>query len=265
MACVAFFAVLGALSGASFAPLGCGRVDTVVGAESTPPIDGVDAGGAHDASCDPSSIYLAIASAQLAGGFTIQTDPSAPGGEYLSPPPGIQAQTAPGDASADYAFTVACPSDYFLWGRIRGPGADSNSFWVSVDDGTFFEWRLSTGVTWFWKAATSGTAYGVPLRFPLDGGAHRLVFRNGAPGVGLAGLYVAIPGDVPPGNDTPCDPPNSIQLEDGGCEDSCGSLGGNACSVSECAGQTMLIAYDCAACCHLSPSAEAGIADATAE
>jgi hypothetical protein len=172
----------------------------------------------------------------------------------------------PGDASARYAFNVSCGNQYLLWGRIRGPGVRSNSFWVSIDDGGIYEWSLSTGVVWFWKAATDGKNYLVPLRFTLDAGAHRLVFRNSSPGVGLAGLYVAVPGDVPPGNDTPCDPPNSIQLADGGCEPSCGATGGNDCSFPDCAGRTLRVVYDCAACCYVPPAGdEAGAPDAPAE
>ncbi len=252
------------LAGADLGGLGCGRVDTVVGAigSSGPPPTPDAAPPAPDAACQPSSFYLDIASAQLAGGFTLQTDPSAPNGEYLSPPspPSLQ---QPGDASAEYALNVACTGDYLIWGRIHGPGVDNNTFWFRIDDGTFYVWRLSTGVIWYWKAATSGTAYDTPLHFALDAGAHQLVFRNAATGVGLAGLYVAIPGDVPPGNDTPCDPPDSIQLEDGGCERSCGSWGGNTCSATACAMRTQFPSYDCSGCCYVPP--DAGVGDAAAD
>lgn len=231
---------------------GCGRVDTIVGAAVGP-------SEPADAACAPASFYLDLAAAALGGGFAIEADPDAPGGTVLVPP-AVSSESAPGDASATYAFDVACAHDYLLWGRIRGPAVNENSFWFSIDDGGFYQWRLSTGVIWYWKAATSGAAYVIPLHFALDAGAHRLVFRNSSPDVSLAGIYVAPPGEVPPGNDTPCDPPNSIQLEDGGCEMSCGASGGNQCEVMTCVGRPTFTVYDCAVCCYV--AAEAGALDA---
>lgn len=236
------------IASADLGQLGCGRIDTVVGA--------VDA-----AACVPTSFYIDIASATVSGGFSIQTDPGLDGGADLLPP-AVQSQLEPGDASAAYAFNVGCTGDYLLWGRIRGPAVESNSFWFRIDDGMFYQWRLSTGVIWYWKAATSGTDYGTPLHFTMDAGTHQLLFRNSSPDVGLGGLYVAVPGDVPPGNDTHCNPPNSIQLADGGCELSCGSAGGNTCKPADCAGRPMFVVYDCAACCRVG---DAGFADAEAD
>jgi hypothetical protein len=247
------------LPGAILASLACGRVETVIGTEVAG--DGSTAGApdaGSDGACSPSSVYVDIAGGKLAGGFSLQMDPTAPGGEYLKPPADAGSLLAPGDASADYAFDLACAGQYYLWGRIHGPGPDNNTFWLSVDGEPFYQWRLSTGVVWFWKITTNNTKYGVPIRYSLDAGSHALVIRNSATGVGLAGLYVAIHGDAPPGNDTPCDPPNSIELSDGGCWKSCGSQGGNECSVALCAGQRLFSAYDCAGCCTVPPDAGDG-------
>jgi hypothetical protein len=166
------------------------------------------------------------------------------------PPPGSQSPLVPGNATAEYTFTLVRSGTYLLWGRIHAPGALNNAFWVTMDNGPSYRWQLSTGVVWFWGAVTSGTDYGNPIQFALDAGSHRLVVRNSTPGVGLDRLAVAVPGDVPPGNDTPCNPPNSIQLADGGCEPSCGSHGGTTCGAA-CAGQPPLPSYDCAVCCFV--------------
>jgi hypothetical protein len=224
-----------ALAGMGLVTLGCGRVTTEVGQQL-------------DAACAPTSLYIDMASGTLAGGFSIQTDVDA--GAYLSPPAGVDSTQVPGDASAGYAVPIACAGTYLVWGRIHGPGALNNSFWLSVDDEPFYEWRLSTGVIWYWSPVTRDFDYFQPVRYPFDAGAHRLTFRNSVPGVGLQRLFVALPGDMPPGNDTPCDPPNSIQLADGGCEVSCGSHGNTVCGTIACAGQPPLVAYDCDICCH---------------
>jgi hypothetical protein len=236
--------------GAGLVVLGCGRIEYLIGQELPP-----------DGGCEAQAVPIGIASGQLAGGFTIQSDASVPGGDYLSPP-AAESLREPGDASAEYPFSLSCPAEYLVWGRFHGPDVDHNTLWVSVDGEPFYVWRLSTGTTWFWRAITEGTGYGEPIRYALDAGAHRVTFRNSASNVGLAGIYVAVLGEQPTGNDTPCNPPNSIELEDGGCQKSCGSLGGNDCEQLSCAGRTLLGAYDCTVCCYLSDAGGTDASDA---
>lgn len=231
--------------------LACGRIDTNVGAQFAREID------AAPVPQLPRSAYMEAESGSLSG-FSIESDPTASGGEYILPPPGIQSLEVPGAASAVYRFAVASGT-YLLWGRIRAPGSSNNAFWMTMDDGPSYLWQLSTGVTWYWGPVTDGTDYDDPIPFELDGGTHQLVVRNAEPEVDLDRLYVTSLGDVPPGNDTPCDPPNSIQLEDGGCEPSCGSHLNTTCGTAECAGQPLLVSYDCPVCCHM--PADAGASD----
>jgi hypothetical protein len=230
-----------AAAGPCLLELACGRVETNVGAEFAP-----DSAAGSDGQA-PVPVYLEAESGKLSG-FTIETDPAASGGEYILPPAGSQSLLVPGSATAEYAFVLTRPATYLVWGRIHAPGALNNAFWVTVDNGPSYRWQLSTGVVWFWGPVTSGTDYRNPIPFALDAGSHRLVFRNSTPGVGLDRIYVTVPGDVPPGNDTPCNPPDSIQLADGGCEPSCGSHGSTTCGAA-CAGQPALTSYDCAVCC----------------
>jgi hypothetical protein len=230
----------------------CGRVDTVVGSQSLPEA-GDEAG---QPATLPRAVYIEAESGQLSG-FTIATDPTVSGGAYILPPPESQLLSTPGDASADYTFTVA-PGVYFLWGRIRSPSVDNNTLWVTVDNGPTYLWRLSTGVIWYWGRITNGVSYTQPISFPLDGGAHALVIRNADPKVGLDRLYVTSLGDTPvPANDTPCDPPNSIQLVDGGCQPSCGSMIGDCVGTTQqCGGNPVYPVYDCTICCR--PPEDAG-------
>jgi hypothetical protein len=255
--------LVAAIAGTCLLTLGCGRISTEVGEELEAQSNGqVDARGEAplDAACAPTSLYIDVASGTLSGGFSIQTDADA--GEYLSPPAGVPSTRAPGDAGAVYTFPVACAGTYLLWGRIHGPGVQNNTFWLSMDDEPFYLWRLSTGVIWYWRPVTRDLDYGSFIHYALDAGVHRLAIRNSATGVGLQRLFVGIPGEVPPGNDTPCNPPHSIELADGGCEPSCGSHGDTVCSPITCAGQPPLVAYDCSVCCH---AADAGADVATSD
>jgi hypothetical protein len=242
-----------AIAGMCIVASGCGRIATQVGAE-VPDDAQVDAtldaqsDAPLDSICTPASLYIDMPSGTLSGGFTLLRDMDA--GVYLSPPAGVQSPLVPGDASADYTFPIGCGGTYLVWGRIHGPGALNNTFWVSVDGEPFYQWRLSTGVIFYWHPFTRDLDYFNPVLYAFDAGTHRLTLRNSDSDVGLQRVFVAIPREMPPGNDTPCDPPNSIQLADGGCEVSCGSHGNTTCGAIACAGQPPLVAYDCGICCH---------------
>ena len=193
-------------------------------------------------------LYLEAEEGQLSGGFTIGSDPSASGGRCIDPPAGSRSLDQPGAARARYAFNTTTPGRYLVWGRIHSPDALRNTFWIEVDGGTFYLWRITTGDVWYWNAIHDNFDYNTPLTFDLGAGPHEIVVANAAKGDRLDRLYVTADGDTPPGNDTPCNPPHSIEL-DGGCSPSCGSQGGNNCGQMVCSGRTILPAYDCQVCC----------------
>jgi hypothetical protein len=244
--------IAGLLAAAFALPgLACGQVDTPLGAEfgrdgAVPADDATPA----EAAVAATSVYLEAESGELTG-FTIQDDPAASGGKYILPPPDEDPISTPGGARAEYTFEVGRAGVYLLWGRLRAPGAENNAFFVTMDDQATVRWQLSTGVSWYWGAITDKAQYQTPVPFTLAAGGHRLLFQNAEPLVGLDRLYVTSAGDVPPGNDTPCSPPNSVQLADGGCVPSCGSHGMTTCGMTACAGQTPLVSYDCEICCLL--------------
>jgi hypothetical protein len=195
--------------------------------------------------------YLEAESAAISGGFSVSSEPAASGARILVAPSGVKSEELPGDARANYEFTVKTAASYRIWGRIRSPDAEHNRFWVQVDDGPWIKWRISVGEIWYWDAFHDDTDYGHPLEFPLAAGRHRLTLANCADNVELDRLYyTADPNDEPPGNDTPCDPPHSIELG-GVCQPSCGSQGGNECGAV-CQNQAPMYAYDCGPlCCHI--------------
>jgi hypothetical protein len=195
----------------------------------------------------PTGRYLEAESGSLSSGFTVGTDVTASGGSYLAPPAG-SFETEPGAARASYDLTITRAGDYVVWGRIRSPGASSNRFWFQVDGGAWHKWRISVGDIWYWDALHEDAMYGTKLSFSLTVGTHSLVLANCVEGAWLDRLYITADGDLPPGNDTPCSPPHSIQLA-GVCQPSCGSHGDTTCGMTACAGKTALPAYDCDVCC----------------
>ena len=196
--------------------------------------------------------YLEAESGALTGGFGVATDSGASDGQILVAP-SVKSEDVPGDARAVYSFTVRTPGAYKIWGRIRSPDAEHNRFWVRVDDGDWMKWRISVGDIWYWDAFHDDVDYGHARQYPLDMGQHVLTLANCADNVELDRLYITqVEGDVPPGNDTTCNPPHSIELK-GVCNDSCGSQHGNQCGAA-CKDHQPFYAYDCGpSCCYIAP------------
>jgi hypothetical protein len=198
---------------------------------------------------EPPALYLEAEDGELSGGFVATPDDLASNGAFLGSPDASLADEAPGEARALYTFSLPADGLYTIWGRIRSPGAENNRFWVSVDDEPWFKWRISVGDVWFWDDLHDDTAYGTPATFQLARGTHVLSLGFCVSGAELDRLYVTALGDVPPGNDTSCDPPHSIELG-GACYPSCGSQSGTLCGATACSGRTIFEAYDCGVCCR---------------
>lgn len=199
--------------------------------------------------------YLEAESGALSGGFDVGTESAASGGHYLVVPTGLRSEDTPGGARAVYTFTVRTAGAYKIWGRIRSPTANNNRYWVRVDEGDWVKWRISVGDIWYWDAFHDDADYGHAIEYPLEVGKHQLTIANCADDVDLDRLYFTPDlAEVPPGNDTDCSPPHSIQLA-GVCELSCGARGGNKCGTI-CKDHAPFYAYDCGPmgmCCYIAP------------
>lgn len=209
------------------------------------------AGGEPDAP----GLYLEAEDGELSGGFSIVADVAASNGEYIQPPTGPASDQQPVAETprARYTFDLASAGDYVIWGRIYSPDVSSNRFWFQVDGGPWIRWRITVGEIWFWDDFHPDTNYNDTLHFMLAAGPHELVIAKAASTARLDRLYITADGDEPPGNDTPCRPPHSIDRGGGDCFESCGSQAPagmhTSCIASMCAGKEALDSYDCNICC----------------
>lgn len=237
---------------------GCERAVTSVGAwepVQQPSVAGQSgAAGAPEALDVPSGQYLEAELGELAGGFTVGVDPAASNGRYLLAPDTAAPEGEESPATARYTFTVEEDGDYLIWGRIFSPDISSNRFHVQVDGGTRYLWRITVGSIWYWDDVHDNLQYNQPLRFQLTAGTHELVIGNVAAGARLDRLYITANGDEPPGNNTKCRPPHSIDL-DGVCHESCGAQAtperGTTCICAAVPESERFDAYDCGggSCC----------------
>jgi len=236
-----------ALAGVIALLAGCGRDVTSIGATHLAlPDAAIDA--STDAALDAGeSLYLEAEEGALSG-LSIEERAGASSGRSIVAPDALS-DAMPGQARARYAFELREAGDYTIWGRVYAPDVDANRFWLQLDGGAWFLWRISTGEVWYWDDVHEDRSYGTPLTFALEPGAHELVIANAGPLARLDRWYITSRGDEPPGNDTPCDPPHTVQLG-GECVPSCGLLMGTGCG-DVCAGREPLPAYDCDVCCRV--------------
>ena len=212
---------------------------------------GSDAGGAPEP--ESPGLYLEAESGELSGDFAIGSDPAASNAAYIQAPPMVVADDEPGTSVARYQFDVAKDGEYIIWGRIFSPDIHSNRFWIQVDDGTWYRWRITVGTIWYWDDVHDNLSYNQPLLFQWTAGSHTLLIANEAPDTRLDRLYITADGDEPPGNMTKCRPPHSIDRLGPACELSCGvQAPAGMHSSCECGDRVDVFdAYDCVSgkCC----------------
>lgn len=229
----------------------CGLACSTGGCDST-----VTSVGAWEPVEQPNEpgLYLEAEDGELSGGFSIVGDVAASNGQYIQPPTGPALDETPvaGSPRARYSFDLVSAGDYVIWGRIYSPDVSSNRFWFQVDGGDWHIWRITVGEIWFWDDFHVDTNYDDTLHFMLAPGPHELVIAKDASSARLDRLYITSEGDEPPGNDTPCNPPHTID-RGGVCAPSCGSLAPagmhTTCVPETCAAKELLDVYDCSVCC----------------
>ncbi len=125
-------------------------------------------------------LVLEAEDAELYGGFVIESDPLASGGEYIHVPNGTGSNWTlnSGDARAEFIFDVDSAGTFQVRGYINSTSYKDNSFFVTVNDSP------ATGYLWDTNAKT-GTDYlpefvidrdaASPAAVTLDPGSHTVV------------------------------------------------------------------------------------------
>jgi mannobiose 2-epimerase len=160
----------------------------------------VDCGGP----CPPcaaygNAIWLEAEAATLSGSptFATSSDGNASGGKYIQPT--ANSPNSPGPNRATYTFSAAAGT-YKVWGRVISSTADDDSFWVSMDGGSFVKWNsIPLSSSWAWDDVHNSDNGGAVMTYTLAQGSHTLVMANREDGVKLDKLYVTAKGDTPSG------------------------------------------------------------------
>jgi hypothetical protein len=166
--------------------------DPSCGDDGNPPAGG--AGGASGSGSEPdagtdagmepvgNSVWIeAEATGTLTAPMVVGTDAMASGGEFVSAPVVAampMARPSPADATdgiASYIFNVGAAGSYKIWGRVSIETGETDSFWVRVDGGTWYQWNnLPLGVDWHWDDVHDSAAMDALVEFDLTAGQHTI-------------------------------------------------------------------------------------------
>ncbi len=146
----------------------------------------------------PETVYREAEGGSLSGDMRIVSDTSASSCEYVDTP------TDSAGGSVQVSIYIPRASNYYVWARVYGPSYGSDSFWVSVDDGT--EYALGTGTgSWRWQRIVD-EAY-APVAFPLTPGWHRVRVRQREAGARVDAVVVSSDSGLVPTVPTACQTP----------------------------------------------------------
>jgi hypothetical protein len=112
--------------------------------------------------------------------FTLSvTPPMTAGDGGVGAPPGTNSRKAPpsrGRARLD--FETALPTTLKVWADVFAPSANQDSFWVRVDDGSWFNWNNIRGCDDVHDSSRRGQP---PVHFSVAPGSHRIewAYREG--------------------------------------------------------------------------------------
>jgi len=144
------------------------------------------------------TIYREAEGCSLSGDMRIVADTSASACEYVDTP----GSSAGG--SVQVSVYIPRSTNYYVWLRVYGPSYNSDSFWVSVDDGT--EYVLGTGTdSWRWQRVVDDNY--APVAFQLNPGWHRIKVRQREVGARVDAVVMSSNSGLAPAVPSMCQTP----------------------------------------------------------
>ncbi len=130
-------------------------------------------------------------------------DPIASKDFYVEPKVGLNSLSSPPADTSDYlTYVVEIDSagDYELYGRIIAPNQDNESFWVRVNNSTWYKWDdLAIANVWTWNQVWDSDNGDTPISFSLLEGQTRIDIAYREEGTRLDKLFLTLDGGIPSG------------------------------------------------------------------
>lgn len=149
------------------------------------------------------NIWLEAECGVVGSEWNVSSDAGASNGSFVTVKPGTESLGSASANSKDhivFAFNIAEPGTYTLWGRARVPSADDDSFWIKMDNGSWTMWNNITGsASWQWDDVHDANNGNTVVSYSLTQGSHTLTVCYREDGAGLDKLYLTNTGNIPSG------------------------------------------------------------------
>ena len=136
-------------------------------------------GGSADTKLSPTEeLWFEAESAdRVVRPFEIAVDKGASNGKFLHVPNGTGSEYGlEGSTMATYTVTVRIGGEYVLWGRIRTPTPQDNSFFIQIDNDVENLWEASVANKWHWDKVSDREILD-PVPFVLAEGVHTIMVK----------------------------------------------------------------------------------------
>jgi hypothetical protein len=148
-------------------------------------------------------VWLEAECGTVGSNFNTNDDADASNGAFIEVIAGTELTEAPSEDAIDLAqfeFTLPESGTFKLWGRVRTPSANDDSFWVRMDNGEWVMWNsIPAGSDWHWDDVHDSNNESAVVEYDLDAGNHTLTLCYREDGAGLDKLYLTNSGAVPTG------------------------------------------------------------------
>jgi len=126
---------------------------------------------------DHGVICLEAECGDLGSGWTIKTDSTASNMEYITIDSGYYDPPTLADSAniVSFTFQIVEPADYVIWGHVKAPLPNEDSFWVKVDNGNWIRWNgIPNSNTFMWDDVHDSDNNYQTLYMYLSLGTHTL-------------------------------------------------------------------------------------------
>ncbi len=122
-------------------------------------------------------------------------------GEYVEPRVGENYISSPPADTANYLsyrLDIDSTGSYELFGRIRAPNGNDDSFWVRANGGPWYRWNgLGNSTAWVWRQLWDSDAGDTLVSFAFTAGINVIDIAIREDGTRLDKLFVTLDGSTP--------------------------------------------------------------------
>jgi O-glycosyl hydrolase len=141
------------------------------------------------------NLWFEVECGEVGSNWNMVSDASASNSFYVTAKPGIQNLDNASENSQDQIiilFDIPEAGSYKLWGRVKAPSADDDSFWLKMDDGSWIMWNSIPGSSiWRWDDVHDSDQGGGFVTYDLTEGSHTLIICHREDGAALDKLYLS--------------------------------------------------------------------------